>query len=105
MNSFSQAIIATPAYESADSRPVISFEEVSDTLILDEVEIRLDVQLGDDDLGVSLLVESLEQQYQEMIKQDQGDEFLSLQNAKEWVIGNKDRLSGLFRYLKSLSTD
>ena len=46
--------------------PLISFEEDSDTLIVDQVEIRLDQQLGDDDLGVSLLVESLEQEYQEL---------------------------------------
>ena len=83
--------------------PLISFEEDSDTLIVDQVEIRLDQQLGDDDLGVSLLVESLEQEYQELVMEDQlnSESFLGLQSAKEWVSENRDKLAGLFRYLKT----
>ena len=90
-----------------DPNPLMAYEEVSETLRLDEVELRLDFNLGDDDLEVSLLVESLEQQYQDMLAaaNESDDTFLSLQSAKEWVSANRDRMAGLFRYLKSLSDE
>ena len=86
--------------------PVTTFEQASDTLVLDQVPIRLDFQLGDDDLEVSLLIESLEQQYEDMILDSDDQEMLiNLQSAKEWVSSHRNRLSGLFRYLKTLTNE
>ncbi len=89
-----------------ENHMLMSFEETSNTLVVDDVEVQLDFQLGDEDLGVSLLVESLEQQYADMIDEDpESDYFLSLQSTKEWINSHQDKVAGLFRYLKSLSQD
>ena len=84
--------------------PLVSFERHSDTLRLDNLELRLDQQLGDEELEVSLLIESLEQQYTDMILEGESDDvMLNLQSAKEWLSGQPERIAGLFQYLKNLS--
>lgn len=86
--------------------PLVSYREESDTLLVDNVEIRLDTALGDEELGVSLLIESLEQQYRDMILEGEPvDNLVSLQSAKEWLSEQPGKIAGLFHYLKSLSTD
>ena len=107
MQTFTAEPINDETYLQAGHQPLVSYEELSHTLVLDDVELRLDFQLGDDDLEVSLLVESLEEQYRDMLAQSaqDSDTFLSLQSAKEWVSSNRSRMAGLFRYLKSLSDE
>lgn len=82
------------------------FDDASDTLVIDDVEVRVDFNLGDDDLGVELLIESLEEQYEDMVlaAADHDDNMLALQSTKEWVTSNRDRVAGLIRYLRTLSS-
>ena len=82
----------------------VGFEEEADTLHMGDVEISFDFQLGDEDLEVSLLVESLEEQYREMVTADSSD-FIDVQSAKEWVQCYKHRMAGLCRYLKRLTAE
>lgn len=98
----------TPAEIEQLADPVsafMRFEEESNTLVIDQVALQLDDNLGDDDLGAELLIESLEQQYQDMViaSAEEDDELLALQSTKEWAASNRERLAGLFRYLRSLS--
>ena len=85
----------------------VSFEDDAYTLSINDLELRFDFQLDDEELGTSLLIESLNQQYQEMILEmpEDGDEFVNLQSAREWVHCHQDKIAGLYRYLKSLSED
>ena len=82
------------------------FDEDSNTLLIEDIELHLDLSLGDD-LGVGLLVESLEEQYDDMVLAEKAhdEQLIALQSTKEWVNSNRGRLGGLFRYLKSLATD
>lgn len=96
--------------QSSDPREVaissVSFEQQSDTLLLHDVPLRIDTQMGDEELGVSLLIESLEQEYRDMILEGcDEDDMLSLQNAKEWVTEQPGKIIGLFHYLRNLSCD
>ena len=85
----------------------LSFDSETETLLVDDVEIQVDFLLGDDDLGVSLLLESLEQQYQDLVDDPWSDEdrVLNLQSTKEWVRYYRDQLADLLRYVKSLMLD
>ncbi len=90
--------------------PLMRYEQDSDTLLIDDVAVRIDFQLGDDDLGVGLLVESLEEQYKEMVaaaadSEQPREQLLALQSTKEWVSRHGKKVAGLLRYLKSLTAD
>lgn len=106
-------VVGLPAYEVGPQaapeveEAVVVWEEISETLHLNNIELRLDFQLGDDDLQVSLLVESLEAAYQQTIGNNpvDADAFLGLQSAKEWVSTHRHQMAGLFRYLKSLTSE
>ena len=92
--------------EIHDQEIVVDFESLTDTLVVDDVAVSFDLQLGDDDLGVSLLLESLEQQYEDMVSQEEAASGrLGIQSVKEWLEGNKEMIPGLFRYLRSLAED
>ena len=100
------AINAQTSEHQSVVMPPVSFEQQSDTLLLNDVPLRIDMQLGDEDLGVSLLIESLEQEYRDMILEGrEEDDMLSLQNAKEWVAEQPAKIAGLFQYLRNLSRD
>lgn len=75
-----------------ETSPMISFEVDSDTFAVDPIKTRLNQQLGKNDLGVSLLVERLEQAYQELVMDDQlnSTSFIGLRRAEEakcWGMG------------------
>ena len=85
---------------------LLGFESETGTLLVDDVEVYVDLQLGDDELGVSLLVESLEQQYRDLINAYAApDRMLRLQSAKEWVQCHRSNMAGLFRYMNALMSD
>ena len=84
-----------------NEQPFIYYDENASTLSVDDVDIHYDFQLGDDDLEVSLLIESLEQQYDEMMA-GTPEHAMSLQSTKEWVSDQREKVPGLFRYLNKL---
>ena len=54
----------------------------------------------------SLLIESLEQEYRDMMVEGETDDLMvSLQSAKEWLTEQPGRVAGLFNYLRSLTVD
>lgn len=99
MNSFSES---TEILD--EGQQYLGFSNTVDTLVVDDVEVRFDFQLGDEDLEVSLLVESLEQQYRDHLDATTS-QFLNVQSVKEWISHYRHDMAGLFRYLKQLTSE
>ncbi len=69
--------------------PLLETTDVA--LDIDETTYRFDVQIGDEDLEVSLIVASLEEQYENMQNED------NVQGTRDWIRANSDKVAGFFR--------
>lgn len=90
----------------SSEQALVSFDQVTETLNVDGFELRFDWALGDEELEASLLEESLETQYCNLLRDDSADdERLQLQSTLEWVMDNGTGIAGVFKFLKTLKDD
>ncbi len=75
----------------------------TDALVINDVAVKFDFDLGDDELEIELIIESLEDQYNAFKKNTllDTDDHLPIQSIMEWMKHHSTNIPALFRYLRT----